>query len=237
MNAPDQKWPNAILRPERLLLDGQYHGGDQEWYADEWHRRAGCGPTTAATLLYYLAQRDADKRALWPTASSRTRADFQQLMDLIWNYVTPGLRGLNQSSMFVDGVHRYAAERGVALRAHALDVPETIGKRRQFARFREFLLAGLAADGPVAFLNLSNGKVDNLHSWHWVTLVAAPDAGDAAAAAELPVVALDEGKTFAFDLKCWYDTSLLGGALVWLDGQDRPRQPILQSQPLEETSR
>ena len=225
--------PTAILRPERLLLDDQYHGGDQEWYQEEWHRRAGCGPTTAATLLYYLAQRDAGMQALWPTAPARTRADFQQLMDLIWRYVTPGLRGLNQSSMFVDGVKRYATERDVSLVAQALDIPETIGKRRHFARFRAFLLQGLAADCPVAFLNLSNGKVANLHSWHWVTIVAAPAAAHPEVT-ELPVVALDEGKTFAFDLRCWYETSLLGGALVWLDGQDTARQPILQANPPEE---
>jgi hypothetical protein len=206
----------VIRDPGRLLLDGVYHGGDQEWYVDTWRQRAGCGPTTAATLLYYLAQRDADKQALWPTAPTRTREDFLQFMDLVWEDVTPGMRGLNRSVLFTDGVERLSARRGVALTAHVLEVPETIGRRKGFDHFSSFVMRGLRSDCPVAFLNLSNGKAERLHSWHWVTIVAARwDAEHPEN--DWSVTVFDEGKSIEIDLKCWYDTSLLGGALVWFD--------------------
>lgn len=204
----------AIRDPGRLLLDGIYYGGDQEWYVDTWRQRAGCGPTTASSLLYYLAQRDPDKRALWPTASTRTREDFLRFMDLVWEDVTPGMRGLNRSYLFTDGVERLASRHGVALTAHILEVPESIGRRKGFDHFASFLTRGLVSDCPVAFLNLSNGKAERLHSWHWVTIVAARRDADHPET-ELAVTIFDEGKSIEIDLKCWYDTSLLGGALVW----------------------
>ena len=44
-----------LSQPERFTITGPqgetYRGGNQEWYRDLWQRRAGCGPTTAATLL------------------------------------------------------------------------------------------------------------------------------------------------------------------------------------------
>ena len=75
----------GLKNPDLILLDDMHHGGNQEWYEDEWHRRAGCGPTTASTLMYYLAQRDESKRALWPTANERGKEDFVRLMHTVWD--------------------------------------------------------------------------------------------------------------------------------------------------------
>ncbi|MBP7401677.1 MAG: hypothetical protein KBA30_03610 [Clostridia bacterium] len=214
MPGTDSRRSASILEPSLLVLDGTHRGGDQEWYADEWHRRAGCGPTTASTLTYYLAQRDPAKRPLWPTADRRTREDFLGLMDLVWEYVTPGMRGLNRSCMFTGGMERLASDRSVPLTAHVLEIPESLGARKGYAHFLSFLRRGLEADCPVAFLNLSNGRTERLHSWHWITVIAAawddndPEAG-------LTATVLDEAHSFDIDMKCWYDTSLLGGALVW----------------------
>ncbi len=204
----------GLRDPSRLLLDGVHHGGDQEWYADEWHRRAGCGPTTAATLSYYLAQRDETLRPLWPTASIRNREDFIRLMDRIWTFVTPGMGGLNRACMFTTGMERFAADCSVPLTAHVLEIPESLFPRKGFAHFLSFLRRGLEADCPVAFLNLSNGRTERLHSWHWITIVAA-EWDDENTDSCLVATVCDEAATFDIDLKCWYDTSLLGGALVW----------------------
>ena len=50
-----------LSQPERFTITGPqgetYRGGNQEWYRDLWQRRAGCGPTTAATLLAAVATR------------------------------------------------------------------------------------------------------------------------------------------------------------------------------------
>ena len=198
----------------RILLDSIHHGGDQEWYSDDWHRRAGCGPTTATTVLYYLAQREESLYPLWPTAHTRGREDFIRLMNIVWAYVTPGMRGLNRACMFTDGMERFAAERAVPLTAHVLEVPESLLPRKGFDHFRSFLRRGLESDCPVAFLNLSNGKTERLHSWHWITVISAAwNGGDEEN--RLSATVCDEATSFDIDMKCWYDTSLLGGALVW----------------------
>ena len=204
----------GLKNPDLILLDDMHHGGNQEWYEDEWHRRAGCGPTTASTLMYYLAQRDESKRALWPTANERGKEDFVRLMHTVWDYVTPGMRGLNRSCMFTGGLERYAMERQVSLTAHVLEIPESLTSRKGYGHFLSFLRRGLEADCPVAFLNLSNGKTERLYSWHWVTVTALywDDSGTDNC---LMATVCDEGTSFDIDMKCWYDTSLLGGALVW----------------------
>ena len=52
----------AILFPEAMCLvdpvSGQTSwGANQEWYGDLWQRKAGCGPTAAASLIFYQMQK------------------------------------------------------------------------------------------------------------------------------------------------------------------------------------
>ena len=221
---------SALKQIDRLTLDGQYHGGDQEWYAEDWHKRAGCGPTTASTLLYYLAQRAPDLQPLWPTAGNRTKEDFTQLMELIWQDVTPGVRGLNRAEMMVEGLERYSFRRAVPLIPHVMHIQEILTKRNDFTCFAEFIQAGLEADCPVAFLNLSNGKVQNLHNWHWVPIVAVEKTSSSWQTVDaLSASILDEARFLTVDMKCWYETSWLGGALVWFS---RPRSAVPPASPV-----
>ena len=49
----------SIAQPDCLQVavvqgEAPFFGCDQQWYGTEWQRRAGCGPTVAATLFYYL---------------------------------------------------------------------------------------------------------------------------------------------------------------------------------------
>ncbi|MDR2671532.1 MAG: hypothetical protein LBC26_07430, partial [Oscillospiraceae bacterium] len=53
----------SILSPKLLSVaasDAVYMGGSQEWYEGAWQRRAGCGPTVAAGLVWYLARSRPD---------------------------------------------------------------------------------------------------------------------------------------------------------------------------------
>ncbi|OUO12004.1 hypothetical protein [Flavonifractor sp. An4] len=70
---------------------------------------------------------------------------------------------------------------------------------------RSFVAASLEADCPVAFLNLDNGKVKQLHRWHWVTLIGLD--GDTASI-------VDNGEAFTMDLHLWYDTTKTRGGFV-----------------------
>ena len=60
----------SVTRPQALNVAGNpasapFFGGDQAWYAEEWHRRAGCGPTCAANVTAYLAATHTGLQALY----------------------------------------------------------------------------------------------------------------------------------------------------------------------------
>ena len=38
--------------------ENTYYGFSQEWYKDEWQRRAGCGATVASSIINYYNQKN-----------------------------------------------------------------------------------------------------------------------------------------------------------------------------------
>ena len=200
----------ALRQPERLTVTGPdgmcYQGADQEWYPDPWQRRAGCGPTSASVLLCYLAASRTSLRALYPSGAM-DQTSFLALMEQVWRCVTPGNQGLHQPKWYADGVAAYAAGRGLALSPEVLEIPAPGGRRPSWTEVTAFIRGGLAADCPVAFLNLSRGQTEGLDSWHWVTIIGI--AGD-------QVTILDSGRAFPIDLHVWYDTTTMRGGFVRL---------------------
>lgn len=184
-----------------------HHGGDQDWYAEHWHRQAGCGPTNCSNLMLYLAQTRPGCEALCPYDAAQ-KPGFVRLMEDMWHYVTPGNMGVNTTGIFVEGAVRYARERGVSLAAQALDVPPIHGGRRLYPQVAAFMSRALGRALPVAFLNLSNGVLQNLDSWHWVTLVGL--RGDDA-------LIYDQGEAKWIDLAQWLATSMMGGGFVTVE--------------------
>ncbi len=164
-------------------------------------RQSGCGPTSASLTMSYMAQKEP--RLAPGLSRPLTRIRFAQYMCEIWNYVTPGRRGVNTLPHFSNGVLRYARDLGVELTSHSYDVPALCDRPKKWESFRDFLLEGLALDAPVAFLNLSSGKVAELDSWHWITLIGHIQ--------ESRFLALDNCKKLELDLKLWYGTAPLGG--------------------------
>jgi hypothetical protein len=204
----------SIRQPDLLLISDQAlnvtaFGCDQDWYAEHWMRQAGCGPCTAATILYYLARSRSFLDHLY-TASSHAKEDFTHFMTDIWHYVTPGTMGVNEASILAEGVTAYAANHNIVLRAEICKVPSRQKRQDDFIGFRDFISNGLENDCPIAFLNLSNGKLENLDSWHWVTITGLQSDG----LSDQAIIA-DSGERKVIDLDRWYQTSFLGGAAVW----------------------
>lgn len=228
----------SILSPQALHIrrgEELFYGASQTWYPGFIARMSGCGPTTASNLLWYLAATRPECRGLFD-GDGTTFDGMLKLMQSVWHYVTPGMRGVDRSEILSDGALRYGAERGIPLSARVLEVPEivsapnsaaerrishwdfgalrqTSGKERPSAgSVRDFLSGALAADLPIAFLNLSNGGVPNLDSWHWVTLVAVDD--------KLQAEMLDQGRRHIIDLSLWLEATTKGGALIALEPQN-----------------
>ena len=91
-------------------------------------------------------------------------------------------------------------------------MPEERGQRPALNEVVDFLRSGLRQDAPVAFLNLCNGEEENLHRWHWVTVVGMEYAADGSQAV---LYTLDEGRKKTVDLGLWLKTTVLGGGFVY----------------------
>jgi hypothetical protein len=211
----EEKMTASILHPELLTIideksNQSYFGGDQEWYASEWHRRAGCGPTSASNLLAYLAFTRPELRALYGY-DNMSHENFSRHMEDVYKFVTPGNMGLNRTEMYTEGVAALANSRGITLSPHVLDIPGNMAKARPpFSQVISFIQEGLASDCPMGFLNLTRGKVRNLQGWHWITLVAADMDEN-----KLIASVSDEGKQISIDLRLWYLTTRMHGGLVY----------------------
>lgn len=205
----------SITHPERFIFtDGKrtWCGADQGWYQKNWRRRAGCGTTTAAHLLSYLAEIGPDWEALYPF-HSRERTDFLSFMNEFWDYVTPSHMGVNTLTIFTSGITDYGRRKDVALSFRNLDIPPRKDARPTVDQCAAFLRAAMVADSPVAFLNLSAGTVRGLDSWHWVTIIAVEEQPGG------PVLctALNgSGQELTLDFRQWLHTSRLGGGLVYI---------------------
>lgn len=204
----------SLKNPEYFLLSENSKdtvcGCDQEWFGSCWQRRAGCGPSVATNVVLYL--HGAGSIRLEEKVESKT--DCIGLMETLWRYVTPSEKGVNTLGRFCGGVKKYAKSRGTSLECRTLDIPMKRMSRPALPSVVDFIEKGLDSDCPVAFLNLSNGKVSNLDSWHWVTIVGLEtDKVHDRVSAQI----LDGGKAFGIDLKLWYETTTLGGGFVFFE--------------------
>jgi len=180
-----------------------YYGFDQEWYSKLWQRRAGCGPTTASTLIRYNAKRNKNS----------SKAASIALMEDLWSYVTPGIMGVHTVAHFARGLREYLSKKNLDFEISTLTVPTDCANRPFFAQICEFLASRLEADQPIAFLNLNNGEVENLDPWHWVTIV-----GIEQREADGPLFAhvYDAGTKHFINLSAWYETTTRPGGFASL---------------------
>jgi hypothetical protein len=205
----------SIAHPELLNITDEktgqvFFGGDQAWYAEERARRAGCGPTSAANIVAYLALTRPGLKTLYGD-DTMTVSAFTRHMEDLYKFVTPRNMGLNRTELFTEGTVDFAHSRGVSLTPHVFGVASNMVRNRASTdELAEFVKAGLAADCPLGFLNLTRGRVSNLHSWHWITITAAQIAEG-----KLLAEASDEGNRMSFDLRLWYLSTRLRGGLVY----------------------
>jgi hypothetical protein len=207
------------------------YGCDQNWYGTEWQRRAGCGPSTASNMLFYMSGGRAAGMAEKP--GRVPRENFLALMEDVWAYVTPTDRGIPTTALFYEPFLRYAAERGIGVvRYGVLDMFDE--PRGKLAEIVSFVEGALAADLPVAFLNLCSGGEENLDRWHWVTVVSLEydglGGGDNENEEKAGITILDNGEIKRADLALWRRTTTLGGGFVWFDLSFGPAAAIKQKE-------
>jgi hypothetical protein len=133
------------------------------------------------------------------------------LMNEMWNYVTPGPRGIPSTAMLGKGINKYLQENNLNIDLSFLDIPKKMQLRPDFNTVTEFLHKALDNDTPVAFLNLDNGEVKELYSYHWVTVISLEySLNDNFACLNI----LDGGFEIKIDLFRWLTTTKSGGGFV-----------------------
>ena len=188
-----------------------FYGFDQEWYTTEWQRRAGCGPTVVANIVYYLncSRSGSSTNSLLPT-----KREALSLMEEVYQYVTPTPRGIPSTKLLYDDVLNYAKVMALNMKLGIFNVPKNRGFRPLFHSLVSFLDRALCNDTPIAFLNLDNGAEKRLDSWHWVTIISLEYASDGSIA---NINILDGGSIKKVDLAKWFHTTTLGGGFVSFD--------------------
>lgn len=118
------------------------------------------------------------------------------VMQTMWNYLTPGVRGLHRVRKFKNGSDAFFKAKKLPFACRcaefAEDSPLTIGQTA------DFIKEALSLDAPLAFLNLLNNSVKDLERWHWVTIVSFDDA-------EMTATVFDGDKKFLLPLPLWFE--------------------------------
>lgn len=202
-----------IRHPEWLQIENdnqKWYGYDQDWYLSSFQRTRGCGPTVAAMLLMYLNRREAEPLPYM----GHNISSITKVLEHVWDFVTPGwLLGLNSTKKFCQGVEKLMGSYGLNWRCRRLSVTAFRSKRASLSQVVQFLEDGIAADCPIAFLNLHKGQAIDLESWHWIVLIAL--SYDEQQNRYL-VTGYDGGRPLTFDLGLWLETTKLGGGFVYI---------------------
>ncbi len=187
-----------------------FYGCSQEWYPGKWQQLAGCGPSAASNIIWYLGHH-LPSLGLDPKLNSKK--NFLSLMQEVWKYVKPTVRGIPETKLFYEAVLAYTRSKGLNLAYRVCDVPQDKSGRPGFPEVVHFLEEGLTLDAPVAFLNLCNGREKNLERWHWVIVVSLniPDEDENKVCASV----IDGGRVKEIDLSLWFKTTTLGGGFVY----------------------
>ena len=182
-----------------------WFGGDQQWFPRGFHKEAACGATTCANIMGYLARTRTEYAELAAFDLS-LRSGFLSFMQQVYPCVRPGLIGI-MPAYFTRGVREYALSRGYRDETEILTIPGARNRRPTPGKVGRFIAASLEEDRPVAFLNLSNGRVKNLDSYHWVTIAALDESA-------LLITIIDNGRKLEVDMGKWLKKTAMGGALV-----------------------
>ena len=193
-----------------------YYGCSQDWYATEWQRLTGCGPTAVCNIIWYLKHVRPAFGLNQDCGSKETSLSF---MEEIWTHVTPSAEGIPTTKLLYDSVMAYAKTKGLNVEYRVCDVPERKDSCPTLMDVVHFLERALSEDTPIAFLNLCNGDESNLEPWHWVTIISLVYAEDGTSAC---VDILDGGFIKQIDLSLWLATTALGGGFVYFNFSVHP---------------
>ena len=145
--------------PVVLLDDGSAaYGGSQNWYSEFWNRKAGCAAVCASDLaaFHHLGIEPASDNTI-------SQARFLTLMDEMFCYMRPGMRGFPHADKFLTQFLSYAQAHGAEFCGEVIE--NWASAEDAFRCVRRSIADNL----PLALLILGHNapEIDE-NTWHWM---------------------------------------------------------------------
>jgi hypothetical protein len=185
------------------------YGLNQDWYTRIWKRQAGCGPTVASTIHCYLTA----NRFVKQNEDCSNHKNRIELMNLMWSYITPTLSGVSNTRLFQQKFQQFTQEKQINSVFDSINIVKQKDRRLKLEKVINFISQAIAADCPIAFLNLDHGNQSEIDSWHWTIIVSITPNNSHS----YDVDVLDNGTLKKLSLSSWYQTTRLGGGFVSVD--------------------
>lgn len=184
-------------------------GASAEWL-DESKIKTSSSASVSATITLYLSKSCEQFQPLYPHEST-LKSDLSQLMEDYTAYLKIGRFGTCSLYPFNKALLDFAKDLDVNLTTRQLDIPWLKWARPSIDQCVLFIQQALERDCPVAWLCLHHGLVSRLPSPQWLVITAMTVHPNG------PIICtyLDNGKKRTADFRLWFQTTLLGGGLIY----------------------
>lgn len=142
------------------------YGGNQEWFHQEFQRRAGCASVCAANILSFYARNDPAFARLYPGQTRPfSQEEYLRVMNTMYSYTTPGMIGYPYVNKFGRQLLQYFSLNNVM--AEAFYHHKFPDQEAAFQYVKETIDEG----HPIALLILIHRAKEIFpQTWHWMTL-------------------------------------------------------------------
>ena len=130
------------------------YGGNQDWFLDDWAKKAGCASVLASHLYtYYLS------------ITQMSKSEFLEIMNQMFQRFTPGKMGYPFLYKFARTFCQMMQEKQVFLK------PVYMKQPKSYWQAMKFIEKSIDEGNPVSLLILSHqAKELEDDNWHWVCI-------------------------------------------------------------------
>ena len=130
------------------------YGGNQDWFQDDWAKKAGCGSVLGSNIYaYYMGIEMCYKN------------QFLDIMNDLYTYMTPGRMGFPYFYKFAHKMIERMDKENIRLK------PKYLKKSQSINQSIEFVVNSIDHGHPVGVLILSHrAKELEEDNWHWICI-------------------------------------------------------------------
>lgn len=145
---------------------GESFGGNQDWMHDWWMKIGGCAALTAVDSLICIERNLGIEGLCCVNPRELTKDAYRNFGMVMKPYISPRFRGVDKLSIYVKGLGKYLAERGIKS-----ILMEEFPMSRGYEEACQALIKQLDLNLPVPCLLLKHkDKEFKEFFWHWFIL-------------------------------------------------------------------